>query len=49
MILAVQNQWAALCVAHEFVGQKSESQILEPPAGIELASAVYETAALPLS
>jgi hypothetical protein len=24
-----QNQWAALCAAHEMVGQKSESQILE--------------------
>ena len=32
-----QNQWAALCAAHEMVGQKSESQILEPEARIELA------------
>jgi len=24
-----QNQWAALCAAHQFVGQKSESLILE--------------------
>ena len=25
-----QNQWAALCAAHQFVGQKSESLTLEP-------------------
>jgi hypothetical protein len=26
---APQNQWAALRAAHQFVGQKSESEILE--------------------
>jgi len=26
---AGENQWAALRAAHQFVGQKSESQILE--------------------
>ena len=30
-----QNQWAALCAAHEMAGQKSESQILEPMIGLE--------------
>ena len=30
-----QNQWAALCAAHEMTGQKSESQILERVTGIE--------------
>ena len=30
-----QNQRAALCAAHEMAGQKSESQILEPPVGLE--------------
>jgi len=29
-----QNQWAALRVAHRFVGQKSESLILERVTGI---------------
>ena len=30
-----QNQWVALCAAHEMAGQKSESQILERVMGIE--------------
>ena len=30
-----QNQWAALCAAHEMAGQKSESQILERVTGVE--------------
>ncbi len=33
-----QNQWTALCVANEKVGQFSESQILMPSAGIEPTS-----------
>ena len=35
--VAPQNQWAALRAAHQFVGQKSENQILEAWAGIEPA------------
>ena len=30
-----QNQWAALRAAHQMVGQKSESLILEPGVGLE--------------
>ncbi len=30
-----QNQWAALCAAHEMSGQKTESQILERDTGVE--------------
>ena len=37
-----QNQWAALCAAHEMAGQKSESQILERATGIEPASSAWK-------
>ena len=37
-----QNQWAALCAAHEMAGQKSESQILERVSGIGPPSQAWE-------
>ena len=37
-----QNQWAALCAAHEMAGQKSESQILERVTGIEPVSTPWK-------
>ena len=44
-----QNQWAALCTAHQMLGQKSESQILEPEMGIEPIFTRYECVVLPLN
>ncbi|MDI6734157.1 MAG: hypothetical protein QMD50_01530 [Patescibacteria group bacterium] len=39
--LSEENQWAARRAAHQMVGQKSESQILEPFVRIEPTSMAY--------
>ena len=44
-----QNQWAALCAAHEMAGQKSESQILERVSGVEPPSSSWKEEILPLN
>jgi hypothetical protein len=31
----LEIQWAAIVAAHQFVGQKPKSLILEPPVGLE--------------
>ena len=46
--LSRENQWAALRAAHQFVGQKSESLILERERGIEPPSLAWEASVLPL-
>lgn len=38
----LQNQWAALRAAHQFVGQKSESLILERVKGVEPSSRSWQ-------
>ena len=40
--LSGENQWAALCAAHRFVGQKPESLILERVTGIEPVSSPWK-------
>ena len=44
-----QNQWAALCAAHEIAGQKSESQILERDTGGEPVSTPWKGVIEPLN
>ena len=46
--LSGENQWAALRAAHQFVGQKSESLILERDTGIEPAPSPWQGGVLPL-
>ena len=38
-----QNEWAALCAAHEMAGQKTESQIVERVKGIEPSSQLWKS------
>ena len=47
--LSGENQWAALRAAHQFVGQKPESLIVERVTGIEPVPQPWEGRILPLN